>query len=543
MKKLRDVLLKLTREDRGVSALIIAGSMFLVFGMASIAIDASALFVERRADQTAADVGAVAAGVEVLVGVSTGVISDANIVNATLEYVEANLPTDYTPAEWQALWEGCVDPASERNAGGFNFVAMSPPAGWTVTDPANWCISRDAQNSLYRVRTPNQVVETTFAKFIGFNSTQTSAAAVVNVLPRGGGILPFGFPSGTGDGAQHCLSAGPPGLSSDPCTGPVAGNFGTLKITRYTPSPYNGCLAAPQNSVLALNIAAGIDHILTPMPVHDPALTVNDACYNPNVNTLGTQVGFPMGTEWGLISGNGLPAGETALLQQGSQPKQNAFGYQLDNRPLWHWLLEGVSTGGTVDYGGGLTASTSDDAPLFCDPAGFTSGSYDVDGDGTPESQYDFDGPGGPQAAAPLESWQHVQRCLLDYAGQPAGTYTVIFDNALGDRTTTSSLGWSPRFNYVPQFWDSSLGPGVAQPMHIWRFRAIFVQGVFWTRGIGSIVFHPGEPCTPCTGFGGWTMTQVSAFIIPDAALPEFLRGDPPGGAVGVNPYIVRIYR
>ncbi|MFQ5522221.1 MAG: pilus assembly protein TadG-related protein, partial [Acidimicrobiia bacterium] len=63
---------KLIRQEHGVSALVIAGSMFMIAGFTAIAIDASALFVERRADQTAADVGALAGGVELMVGVAGG---------------------------------------------------------------------------------------------------------------------------------------------------------------------------------------------------------------------------------------------------------------------------------------------------------------------------------------------------------------------------------------------------------------------------------------------------------------------------------------
>jgi hypothetical protein len=537
-----------------VSALIITGSMFLIAGMTASAIDASAAFVERLADQTAADIGAVAGGLETLIGVSAGGVSDTLTVAASLDYVRQNLPTTYTDPEWQALWEGCVDPAAERNEGGtYNFVALAPPPGWNVVDPANWCISRDAAASLYRVRTPDQVVETTFARIIGFNSLQTHAAAVVNIIPAGS-ILPFGFPSGTADGGQHCLSAGPTGLSEDPCSGPLAGNFGTLKIKRFTPSPYLGCLAAPTNSVLALNIAAGIDHIVVPLEGHNVANEVRDECYNPNVNTLQTDVGFPTGTEAGLATGAGLPAGETALLQQGPQPKQNVVGYQLDDAPLWNWLVDQylVDSGppplfAPIDFGGRDTpADPTDDAPLFCDPAGFDNSGYDFDGDGTPEIQYDFDGDGTDDD---LESWQHMQRCLLDYAageldpfaGTTASSFLVIFSSSLGDRDSGNS---SARFAYVPQFWDNSLGAGISEWLHIWRYRAIFIQGTWWQRGTSWIVHHPGEACTPCTGGGLWSLWQVSAFIIPDGALPSSLRGDPPGVGTGfINPYIVRIYR
>ena len=188
---------------------------------------------------------------------------------------------------------------------------------------------------------------------------------MANILPAGAGILPFGFPSSAADGAQHCLSAGPTGLSEDLCTGPSSGNFGTLKIKLFTtPCPYNGCNPAPVNSVLALNIAAGVDHPMVPLANHDLSNEVKDVCYNSNVNTLQSDPGFPSGTESGLATGVGLPAGETALLQQNPQnTNTGVVGYQLDDAPLWDWLVAGL------DYGGGSTAADpTDDAPLFATP-------------------------------------------------------------------------------------------------------------------------------------------------------------------------------
>lgn len=545
-----------TGNDRGATALFLAFTMFLLMGMGAVAIDVGAGFVERRADQAAADVGAVAGALEVLIGTSGGGVSADDMVTSAIEYVRLNLPMKYNDADWQALWEGCVDPASERNTeSGDDFVAMNPPAGWIATDAANWCISMDAAKSLFRVRTPDQLVPTTFARVIGFDSLNTHAAAVVNILPAGAGILPFGLPTGVADGVQHCLSSGPSGLAVDPCEGSDSGNFGTLKARQFGDTPYNGCNVSPLNPVLALNISRGMDHPVVPDSDGLAANEVRDLCYNVLVDTLNTDTGFPQGTGDGLITGNGLPAGDMALLKQGQQPKISVVGHDIDNQPLWYWLRSTfVRNVGTppmptifpIDFGGRLTPlDISDDAPLFCDPAGFTTGPYEFEV-GVPVFLYDFDGDMTDDA---LESWQHMQRCLQDYAEgkvdsvtQPLSTgasFVVIFSSSLGDREGSN---WSPRFSFVPQFYETSLGSGNSWN-HILRFRAVFIEGVFWKQGGSSRVHYPGEPCIPSCSGNDNQIKQVSAWVIPDAALPSSLRGDPPGAAGFINPFTVTLRR
>lgn len=493
--------------DRGATAVVVAGSLLMLMGFAAIAVDVARGFVERRVDQTTADVAATAGGVEVLLGVSGGGLATEDMVEAALEFAQLNLPTQYSDTEWQALWEGCTDPNRNERPGD-NFVALNAPSGWSVNDPANWCMSVDGAQSLFRVRIPDQAVDTTFGRLLGVTQLYPSAAAVVTWDAEGAGVLPFGLPSGVADGVQHCISSAPPGLANDPCDGPDSGNFGVIKARIFGESPYNGCQAAPTNSVLALNIAAGIDHVVVAAPDTDLSNEIRDECYNFPVNTLQTDTGFPSGVERGLATGSGLPSGTNALLQQGQQSKVNVVGSNLDNAPLWTWLLTGP-------------AYDDVDAPASCNPAGF------------PPDPADFD-----------FGWERIQLCLSEYAN---GAYnTVIFSSAIGDRRGNN---WSPRFGYAPQFYESSLGPGTRW-LHVWRYRAIFIQGTWWKRGGTWVVHHPGDGCvngdnapTPCNDTGNYSLEQASAWIIPDAALPAELRGDPPGDAIGINPFTLRLAR
>jgi hypothetical protein len=535
-----------SHSESGASALIVTIALVLLLGFAAIAIDVGAGMVERRVDQTSADVGALAGAVEALNG-------GLAVRDQALDFVRRNLPTTYSSADWESLWEGCVDPAAVRNAGGYNFVALTPPAGWSVTDPANWCISFEPRG-LLRVRVPDQAVETAFGRILGVDELNTSAAGVARLRPRGaGGILPFGLPPVAGDGAINCLSSGPTGQAQDPCDGSSTGNFGVLKARQFgnpdIPTLPN-CTASPLPQTLAQNIAVGIDHIVVPDPDGLDSNEVRDECFNPLVDTLNTDTGFPNnGAEEGLVGP--VPGGFTPRLERSPAGSRTTIvnGESIDNRPLWGYLL---SSG--VDYGGtGTVGVPGDDAPASCDPSTFAgAGTMDWDGNGVPD---DYDGDGLPDAP---ESWQHMAICLRQYVGDsdfngPQLNLVTLLDDSI-DSSPYSTVVFAPtigenqaRFSYVPQFWPEaelppdSLGSG-SEWLHIRRFRAVYLQSTAWKKGTSWVFHHPGETCAGCTG-GGWSMKQLSAFVLPDAALPQELRGDPPPGGTGLNPFNVELFR
>jgi hypothetical protein len=159
----------------------------LFMGMAALAIDLGFGFGERRVDVTAADLGVMAGAVETLG-------SAAQVRDQILSFTRANLPTSYTNADWQALWQGCIDTElATLNASGFQFIPVPPPTGWSVASP--WCISIDPAGFV-RVRLPNQLVSTTFGRALGVNQFAVSADAIARWSPRaGGGVLPFALKS------------------------------------------------------------------------------------------------------------------------------------------------------------------------------------------------------------------------------------------------------------------------------------------------------------------------------------------------------------
>lgn len=485
-------------KERGASALLVAASLVMLMGFAAVAIDLGAAFNERRQDQTGADIGVMAGSIELLNG-------SASMRDQALTFARNNLDTTYSDAEWQSSWEACTDPG--RNAGGFSFIALPPPAGWTVTDPANWCVSLDPAGFL-RVNLPDQVIDTTFGRVLGSNQISTSAAAVARFAPRaGGGILPFGLLASASEGQTVCLQTAPGGLAEPPCDGPSSGNFGVIESPFYG-NPAIGttqnCTGSPKNDVLAVNIAAGLDHLVLPDPDGIPGNERLDTCAqigtgNPP-DTLFMQTGNPSGSAEGIAEGP-VNFGLDPRLQQGANPKASVHGLSLDNRPAWYYL------------DGALTVPA---IPASCVKSTFDNGTappFDWDTNGTLDSP---------------ESWEHMAACLKEYS---VGSYSaVMFVQGIAD---------SSRFAYVPQFWENTWPPGVSQPRHIKRYKASWLQGTWWKKGGTIREFNPGEGgAFP----GNASMIQLSSLVIPDASLPESLRGDPPPNG-GLNPFLPELYR
>ena len=54
------------------------------------------------------------------------------------------------------------------------------------------------------------------------------------------------------------------------------------------------------------------------------------------------------------------------------------------------------------------------------------------------------------------------------------------------------TIGDSPRFSYVPQFWESTLPSGNGF-LHVLRFKSTWLQATWWKKGGTTKAFHPGE--------------------------------------------------
>jgi hypothetical protein len=486
------------KSELGASAILIALCMILFLGMAAFAIDLGFGLSERRNDVTAADMG-------VMAGAVSSLGSNAQVRDQILSFARQNLPTAYSNAAWQTIWEGCTDPElASLNTTGFNFIPVAAPTGWTVSSP--WCISIDPAGFV-RVRLPNQIVDTTFGRAIGTNQFSTNADAIARWNSRGGGgILPFALVSTAGDGTHVCLRDASGGLAEEPCDGSDTGNFGALESPLYgnvALGTTQNCTGSPKKDLLAINIANGLvgDEKRDTCPVIASGETPD---------TLNTFQGLSNGTQEGLATGP-VPGGFTPRLQQGSNPKRNVYGSSLDDRPLWDYLdgsLTGFGAGGTI--------------PDSCVKSTFNNS--------LPDQDWSVPADG---LADDAESWEHISKCLLDHVAMGASA-PIMFLETIGD---------SPRFSYVPQFWESTLPSGNGY-LHVLRFKATWLQATWWKKNATSIkVFHPGEGGpSDFTGGGNWDLIQVSGMVMPDLALPIPLRGTP-GPAGGLSPFTPELYR
>jgi hypothetical protein len=500
------------KGDRGASAVLVAFTLLVIMGFAAVAIDLAVGYNQRRQDQTAADVGVMAGAIETL-GPNT------LIRNEILDFTRRNVIASYTDADWRARWEACSDPElAGLNSSGYHFIPVAAPGGWSVATLD--CISFDA-GGFIRVNLPELEFDTTFGRLLGVDTLQTSADAIAVLGNRGGGgILPFGLLSTASDGEHACLRDSSGGLAQEPCDGPDAGNFGAIESPFYgtkPDGPARNCTGSPKKDILAVNLAFGIDHRVIPHgPPLNTSVEVEDTCANMDngrtPDTLNTFQGISGGLAEGLAIGpvpNGIAL---PRLQQGSNPKKSVYGNSLDNRGMWHYI------------DGAVTAAGGADIPPICEKSTFNNSSnpaFDWDGDGTPDNP---------------ESWQHLTACLTTYATGDGGAHSYPYTGVL----FLDTLNESPRFGYVPQFWESTYGSGNSW-RHVARFKATWLQATWWKKGSTTTVFHPGEAGT-FSGSGNWSLIQLSGIIIPDNALPTDLRGTP-GPSGGLSPFVPELFR
>ncbi len=519
----------------------IALAMVVIMGMAAVAIDAAGFgFNERRLDQTAADTSVMAGALDFL--------DPDTVVTEVLAYTQSNLRIQYDPAEWQALWEGCVDSNKP-----IDFIALTPPAGWAPVDPANWCISQSP--SFLRVRIPDQAVETSFGRLIGADTINTSATAVATLQPSGSlnGLMPFAVRGGEGSG-EICLQTGPLGLAFPPCTGPQAGSFGAVLshwigngFYSTTPNCRDNMLQGSNNAngILDDNIALGVDHLIGAFDGDVDGDGIVDWSYPRSVNDSNNSIisseahvddctlssGVAVATDGvpfnavlidtgnslkddvtrGLVDNLTFADGDRSRLQKGTNSKirvrSGSSDWNLDNRPLWTYLLPVARQQGTL-------------VPA-CDPGNFMVPAANL---------------------ADLDANNAQMRLCLQNHSTTAGA-GVIFKDDPGD---TIAESW--RFGWAPQLWHDSLGNGLSwRP--VYDYRMVYIAGVFFNcSGVScGLTFYAGHPgpaplCDPgppsCKSL---EVNQTTAFLLPDAAIPSPIQDSFPIQNLG--PFQPRLWR
>ncbi len=332
--------------ERGATAVVVAASALLLFGVVAIAIDIGAGFSERRQAQTAADFGSLSAlqFAQSCNPCSLPAAVDAGAAEA-IAVANANLPN-------QTLdWAACTDP--------------NRPANFTRVSSTSQCVSFTSNLDRSRVVVPTASVDTTFGAVLGANEVRVSATAEAGLVDDSvSNILPFA----AGSGSSMCLFSNQAPQTVPPCNGPQSGAFGYLDIFLYgsddlgTP---DNCGIFNSNKRLAINIAVGTDHLLS---VYTAGAAINDqaACPNKNEepNQLEIQTGSPTsGITDGLLDGTTGP-NFTGRLICGAGPCDTVRGWSIDDTPLWTFLVDGDAIAGGLQCPANTSITVSDRASM-----------------------------------------------------------------------------------------------------------------------------------------------------------------------------------
>lgn len=471
----------LKSEDRGATALFLAVVLLLLLGVSAVAIDLAQGWNERRQDQTAADVAAVA-------GALSFNTNETAIADQVMATARLNLDTTYTDADWESLWTACAGP---------------PPNGFLAINHSTLgpiqCIGINP--SFLWVRLPDQIVETSFGKVIGVDQLSTGAEATVTLLGgSSSGALPFAIRGNAGSG-EVCLDTGP--NPEEPCDGNESGSFGNIAPPLFgnenlntTPSCSHQSSA---NNYVPESIAMGIDHILWNFSQADwsaSGWSPNDATGNNTVrNDPNTHLdecmdtggavaqpkdGIPINTVYvdtgnstkaditeGLVTGTGFPDGDDARLTRSSNTR-NVKGYQLDNNALWKYLMDYDAAGGP----GLHTVAACDGTTIR----------------------------GLPDIDAKNEA---MRDCLEAY---PTSGGPQIFTDAI---ITT------PRLGVAPRLWHNNFGNGITY-RPIKSFDLVYIHGVWFKQGGSAVPFFPDDGNAPFTA-GSFPVEQVTAHLLLDS--------------------------
>lgn len=491
-----------TGSDRGASALLIALAMMVLMGFAALALDSGLGFDDRRQQQSAADVGSLAAVQFARTGLvathpDCGGLTGSDLAacrgaEEVLDVVEGTLPGRYSDVEWNA----CVD--------------STKPAEYVRASFISDCITFTNNFQKVRVVLPGSDVDTAFGRILGVDSIRVGAFAEASMdLDIVGGVLPFAVgPSGASADHACFLAQATANLDIYPCTSSTQGNFGKLSLHLYgnetyeTPQACSGSNAAR----MATNIITGSDHPLE-LASTTPGSTVNDNTNCPVITNPVDEV-----ETW---TGNAAGALATGLFDGISSP-------DLEGRLRCKGSLSSDTS--REEYPLGTYSSTdcvqvNDLHPEELDHSGLWD--YIAPGASSDIASADDCAPGGGN----IVNRSEMETCLNAWKSFGPPHSQSLFTNALAE---------SPRFGAVPLL-DSDPGGGFSA-YKIIGFLPVYLETVYLKCNANSCdtVHSPGEPAsgpcpsplTPTTPSCGWpangnkNIEAMTAFILTLDMLP-----------------------
>lgn len=479
---------RLTSREDGASAILIALAMVVLLGFAALAIDAAGVgFNERRQDQSAADVGALAA-VQFAQPVNMGNTECTGLTGLSLSRCNGAV-------EARTVANATLDDPSQANWADSS-LCSTPPAGYTTVSVVSDCIAFNSNNQRAWVRIPTITNNTWIAGAIGIDAVSSSADAIAGTsLSPPGGVLPFLSPGTAAGSDYNCLKAGS-NPKFGPCKDlPAVGNFGSADFFLYGNEDlgYSQKCNGDTNGRLVANIARGIDHPIGRHPTGSGSgIEEEPNCpdFNAEPNMLKAQPGNGSALEQGLLYGDSAysPSPYNGRIEDsGGYKVRNSQGSTptawVNDVPLWSYL----------DTSSSLDGTPCDDATV-----------------NTPVA---------------------MEACVNWAKSGP----TVVFNN---DLVTAQRYGW------VPQLWESSFGPP-ATVYHIKDYLPVYLDTTYYecnanscfiqhTPGVADSGMCPNNPpdaritCgTP--GGGNRSLNAISGYVLSQSIVPDNAKTPAPG--------------
>lgn len=531
-------------DESGITIVLVALSLVVLMIFAAFAVDIGGVYAERRQDQTAADVSALAAVQDLQKG-------EAVLVATAKQYAHDTLGTVLSDADWNS----CPSPDGEA---------------LPVQASGARCISYS--DNRVRVRLPDQFYPTSFGRVAGVSELRHSAFAVAGLESEGfGGVLPFAVTGASSEGGFGCLKSNSNGQASAVC-GSSSGNFGYLDFSHYGSATFGttkSCGSGGTSDRLENNMAMGVDHDLSKVgTVHLTPMVDRDGCPTdiPSPDAADTETGnmsdlvthglfFRPTNKGGPIFPDGEPSRlrrqDTDLLSGSGPARIQVHGVSdLDNVGLWRFI--------PPNYGPGQ--STSANIPHSCKRNQFVDSSGNYYADQTSNPNLDS----GIASAVQNVSTERdrilalMSRCFTHYRGlnwtgdpvlslpapgeAPSGCSGACSDPvfALNSSTTDDpdlyDIQYTPRFGYVPVIAD--FPSGGSQARTFLRFRAVYIQRLIISTSGSDTVWDPEVAPVPPTTGDYQAVREAMVFVFPDGMLPGGLAGEEAPFEIGVNRFV-----
>ena len=522
------------RDRLGQVLVLVCLNLVVLMIFTAFVIDVGSMYLERRQDVAAAD-SAVTAGAARLI-IRTTASKDV-VGRDAVAMARVNLRVPPSVGRWNDLFAGCTDP--NRNLTEYPDGDNYRP---TLSDgrPTD-CVHFNVTFTRIRVRIPDQVVPTTFARVVGVNSLQTFAESEARITPGwiGAKGIPLAINPSQGTPTDLlCIRrdracSGPTNQATRILDAPLFANPQSCGSMFHPPQPGDATpnLDPTLGDRVAENAAIGLDHTVvvwdgvaadrrgddcgplgaprapTPMP--------NWLFAHEYDNLAGRAPAavqqFIGGFADGLVFGKGgaafragdprprlerYPAGWT----QTRSLTDGAGSYVVDDRPLWDYIGTGR-------------------LPTSCGRGSF-----------------DLSNPSDPNNTGPTIG--HMVRCLRDWNSSFDAIFTADSDN-----DGKPDIQFSPRAGIVPLVGGCPNNCGDYPPVPITGFQVAFIQTLYMSSDpAGSCPCTEYNPGVDLTGrvldngpidVTGMEPVGIAVFRIFDGMLPDSARPEPEGGFPG----------